>query len=180
MVRASMEGQLQEYTLRDLIELSIWRASWGQQQTTLEARPARGLLASAYLSWTGALWCWPAWRVLQARSPAQTIPYVLCERQPNWRFFSGFHRHGACGSSGQLHRPTSANPNAITALIGARLLEAITGISRCHQVFITWRRNTSKQQIFHPLFAGFGYAYHARKYRHSCLPCLTLLLRPVS
>jgi len=43
--------------------------------------------------------------VLQ-HDPLRTISYVLCERQPNLAFFSGFHRHGALGNPGTASPPT--------------------------------------------------------------------------
>ncbi len=51
---------------------------------------------------------------------------MLCERQPNLAFFSGFHRHGALRDPVDSFTANFCHPNAITALLGARLLDRIS------------------------------------------------------
>lgn len=61
-----------------------------------------------------------------SHDPLHNESYVLCERQPNLAFFSGFHRHGALRDPVDSFTANFCHPNAITALLGARLLDRIS------------------------------------------------------
>ena len=52
--------------------------------------------------------------------------YVLCEKEPNLAFFSGFHRHGALRNPLDSFTANFCHPNALTALLGARLLDRLS------------------------------------------------------
>ncbi|MDJ0708369.1 MAG: hypothetical protein QNJ46_34295, partial [Leptolyngbyaceae cyanobacterium MO_188.B28] len=52
--------------------------------------------------------------------------YVLCEKQPNLGFFSGFHRHGALRNPVDSFTANFCHPNALTALLGAHMLDKIS------------------------------------------------------
>jgi hypothetical protein len=102
--------------------------------------------------------------------------YVLCEKQPNLGFFSGFHRHGALRSPMDSFTANFCHPNALTALLGARLLDKISpniqvspGIHNVEAQYIKAAKNMSS------IFAGFGYAYH-RENTGTLPTLLTLLL----
>ncbi|MDJ0706083.1 MAG: hypothetical protein QNJ46_22660 [Leptolyngbyaceae cyanobacterium MO_188.B28] len=102
--------------------------------------------------------------------------YVLCEKQPNLGFFSGFHRHGALRNPVDSFTANFCHPNALTALLGAHLLDKISpniqvspGIHNVEAQYIKAAKNISS------IFAGFGYAYH-RENTGTLPTLLTLLL----
>ncbi len=102
--------------------------------------------------------------------------YVLCEKQPNLAFFSGFHRHGALRNPLDSFTANFCHPNALTALLGARLLDKISpniqvspGIHNVEAQYIKAAKNMSS------IFAGFGYTYH-RENTGTLPTLLTLLL----
>ncbi|MEM9507548.1 MAG: hypothetical protein AAGA16_07635 [Cyanobacteria bacterium P01_E01_bin.35] len=102
--------------------------------------------------------------------------YVLCEKNPNLAFFSGFHRHGALRSPVDSFTANFCHPNALTALIGAQILNRLSpniqvspGIHNVEAQYIKAAKNMAS------IFAGFGYEYH--RTNTGILPTiLTLLL----
>ena len=101
--------------------------------------------------------------------------YVLCERFPNLAFFSGFHRHGALRNPVDSFTANFCHPNALTALLGARMLDKISpniqvspGIHNIEAQYIKAAKNISS------IFAGFGHAYHREN--TGILPTLLTLL----
>ncbi|MEO1001897.1 MAG: hypothetical protein AAFX65_02150 [Cyanobacteria bacterium J06638_7] len=110
-----------------------------------------------------------------SHDPLSNDSYVLCERQPNLAFFSGFHRHGALRDPVDSFTANFCHPNAITALLGARLLDRISpniqvspGVHNVEAQYIKAAKNISS------IFAGFGHSYHAEN--TGILPTLLTLL----
>ena len=102
--------------------------------------------------------------------------YVLCEKNPNLAFFSGFHRHGALRAPVDSFTANFCHPNALTALIGAEILNQLSpniqvspGIHNVEAQYIKAAKNMAS------IFAGFGYEYH-RKNTGMLPTLLTLLL----
>ncbi|MEM1367340.1 MAG: hypothetical protein AAGG02_04835 [Cyanobacteria bacterium P01_H01_bin.15] len=101
--------------------------------------------------------------------------YVLCEKWPNLAFFSGFHRHGALRNPLDSFTANFCHPNAITALLGAHLLDKLSpniqvspGVHNIEAQYIKAAKNISS------IFAGFGYSYHSEN--TGTLPTLLTLL----
>ncbi|MEX1323650.1 MAG: hypothetical protein AB1Z21_05565, partial [Synechococcaceae cyanobacterium] len=110
-----------------------------------------------------------------SHDPLSNDSYVLCERQPNLAFFSGFHRHDALRDPVDSFTANFCHPNAITALLGARLLDRISpniqvspGVHNVEAQYIKAAKNISS------IFAGFGHTYHAEN--TGILPTLLTLL----
>ena len=107
---------------------------------------------------------------------SQNDSYVLCEKNPNLAFFSGFHRHGALRAPVDSFTANFCHPNALTALIGAEILNQLSpniqvspGIHNVEAQYIKAAKNMAS------IFAGFGYEYH-RKNTGMLPTLLTLLL----
>ena len=105
----------------------------------------------------------------------QNESYVLCEREPNLAFFSGFHRHGALRNPLDSFTANFCHPNALTALLGARMLDRLSpniqvspGVHNVEGQYIKAAKNMSS------VFAGFGYTYHQEN--PGVLPTLLTLL----
>jgi len=101
--------------------------------------------------------------------------YVLCEKQPELAFFTGFHRHGALRDPMDSFTANFCHPNALTALLGAYLLDGISlniqvapGIHNVEAQYIKAAKNMAS------IFAGFGYVYHWNN--PGILPTLLTLL----
>ena len=101
--------------------------------------------------------------------------YVLCEKNPNLAFFSGFHRHGALRDPLDSFTANFCHPNALTALIGAHMLNKLSpnlqvspGIHNVEAQYIKAAKNMAS------IFAGFGYEYHRQN--PGLLPTLLTLL----
>lgn len=101
--------------------------------------------------------------------------YVLCEKNTNLAFFSGFHRHGALRDPVDSFTANFCHPNALTALIGAHLLNKLSpniqvspGIHNVEAQYIKAAKNIAS------IFAGFGYEYHRQN--SGILPTLLTLL----
>ena len=101
--------------------------------------------------------------------------YVLCEKNPNLAFFSGFHRHGSLRDPLDSFTANFCHPNSLTALIGAHLLNQLSpniqvspGIHNVEAQYIKAAKNMAS------IFAGFGYVYHRR--HPGILPTLLTLL----
>lgn len=101
--------------------------------------------------------------------------YVLCEKNPNLAFFSGFHRHGALRAPVDSFTANFCHPNALTALIGAQILNKLSpniqvspGIHNVEAQYIKAAKNMAS------IFAGFGYSYHQQN--TGILPTLLTLL----
>ena len=101
--------------------------------------------------------------------------YVLCEKVPSLGFFSGFHRHGALRNPLDSFTANFCHPNAMTALLGARMLDRLSpniqvsaGVHNVEGQYIKAAKNMSS------VFAGFGYAYHQEN--PGVLPTLLTLL----
>ena len=172
MVRHERDGRLQEYTLRDLIELCdlvvLTANSNHMEQDLIEACELREELEREQV----VLACLAG---SFSHDPLRNDSYVLCERQPNLAFFSGFHRHGALRDPVDSFTANFCHPNAITALLGARLLDRLSpniqvspGVHNVEAQYIKAAKNISS------IFAGFGYGYHAEN--TGILPTLLTLL----
>jgi len=105
----------------------------------------------------------------------QNNSYVLCEKNPNLAFFSGFHRHGALRSPVDSFTANFCHPNALTALIGAQILNKLSpniqvspGIHNIEAQYMKAAKNMAS------IFAGFGYKYHQQN--TGILPTLLTLL----
>ena len=101
--------------------------------------------------------------------------YVLCEKVPSLGFFSGFHRHGALRNPLDSFTANFCHPNALTALLGARMLDRLSpniqvsaGVHNIEGQYIKAAKNMSS------VFAGFGYTYHQDN--PGVLPTLLTLL----
>ena len=101
--------------------------------------------------------------------------YVLCEKNPNLAFFSGFHRHGALRDPLDSFTANFCHPDALTALIGAHMLNKLSpniqvapGIHNVEAQYIKAAKNMAS------IFAGFGYEYHRQN--PGLLPTLLTLL----
>ncbi len=101
--------------------------------------------------------------------------YVLCEKEPNLGFFSGFHRHGALRDPVDSFTANFCHPDALTALLGAYILNNLSaniqvspGIHNVEAQYIKAAKNMSS------IFAGFGYEYHREN--PGILPTLLTLL----
>jgi len=107
--------------------------------------------------------------------PISNTAYVLCEKQPNLAFFSGFHRHGALRNPFDSFTANFCHPNALIAMLGAQLLDQLSpniqvaaGVHNVEGQYIKAAKNMSS------VFAGFGYAYHQEN--PGVLPTLLTLL----
>lgn len=105
----------------------------------------------------------------------QNNSYVLCEKNPNLAFFSGFHRHGALRAPVDSFTANFCHPNALTALMGAQILNKLSpniqvspGIHNVEAQYIKAAKNMAS------IFAGFGYEYHRKN--TGILPTLLTLL----
>ncbi|MGK7906367.1 MAG: hypothetical protein AB4040_03960 [Synechococcus sp.] len=101
--------------------------------------------------------------------------YVLCEKNTNLAFFSGFHRHGSLRDPLDSFTANFCHPNALTALFGAYILNKLSpnvqvspGIHNVEAQYIKAAKNMSS------IFAGFGYEYHQNN--PAMLPTLLTLL----
>lgn len=101
--------------------------------------------------------------------------YVLCEKNPNLAFFSGFHRHGALRDPLDSFTANFCHPNALTALMGAHMFNKLSpniqvspGIHNVEAQYIKAAKNMAS------IFAGFGYEYHRQN--PGLLPTLLTLL----
>jgi hypothetical protein len=105
----------------------------------------------------------------------QNDSYVLCEKQPNLAFFTGFHRHGALRDPVDSFTANFCHPNALTALLGARMLDKLSlniqvspGVHNIEAQYIKAAKNMAS------IFAGFGYEFH--RDNPGILPTLLTLL----
>ena len=96
-----------------------------------------------------------------SHDPINNIAYVLCEKQPNLGFFSGFHRHGALRNPFDSFTANFCHPNALIAMIAALLLDRLSpniqvsaGVHNVEGQYIKAAKNMAS------VFAGFGYAFH--------------------
>ena len=110
-----------------------------------------------------------------SHDPISNDAYVLCEKQPNLAFFSGFHRHGALRNPFDSFTANFCHPNALTAMLGAQLMDQLSpniqvaaGVHNVEGQYIKAAKNMAS------VFAGFGYAYHQDN--PGVLPTLLTLL----
>ncbi len=101
--------------------------------------------------------------------------YVLCEKETNLAFFSGFHRHDALRNPLDSFTANFCHPNAITAMLGAKILDRLSpniqvssGVHNVEGQYIKAAKNISS------IFAGFGHCYHEKN--PGLLPTLLTLL----
>ena len=101
--------------------------------------------------------------------------YVLCEKNTDLGFFSGFHRYGTLRDPFDSFTANFCHPNALTALLGAYLLNKLSpniqvspGIHNVEAQYIKAAKNIAS------IFAGFGYYYHQNN--PAILPTLLTLL----
>ncbi len=106
---------------------------------------------------------------------AKNESYVLCEKEPNLGFLTGFHRHGALRNPMDSFTANFCHPNALIALLGAQMLDKLSpniqvspGIHNVEAQYIKAAKNMSS------IFAGFGYTYHREN--TGILPTLLTLL----
>lgn len=105
----------------------------------------------------------------------QNDSYVLCEKEPNLGFFSGFHRHEALRSPFDSFTANFCHPNSITALLGTFLMDRISlniqvspGVHNVEAQYIKAAKNMAS------IFAGFGFEFHREN--SGILPTLLTLL----
>ncbi len=101
--------------------------------------------------------------------------YVLCEKETNLAFFSGFHRHDALRNPLDSFTANFCHPNALTALLGARMLDKLSpniqvssGVHNLEGQYIKAAKNIAS------IFAGFAHSYHSTN--PGLLPTLLTLL----
>ena len=106
---------------------------------------------------------------------SQNESYVLCEKNPNLAFFSGFHRHGALRAPVDSFTANFCHANSLTALIGSQILNKLSpniqvspGIHNVEAQYMKAAKNMAS------IFAGFGYQYHRQN--PGILPTLLTLL----
>ena len=75
------------------------------------------------------------------RSPMRPMSSAI---RPNLAFFPGFHRHGALRNPLDSFTANFCHPDALSALLGARMLDRLSRIFRCHRGYTTSRGNTSR------------------------------------
>ena len=105
----------------------------------------------------------------------QNDSFVLCEKEPSLAFFSGFHRHDALRDPFDSFTANFCHPNAITALLGAFLMDRISlniqvspGVHNVEAQYIKAAKNMAS------IFAGFGFEFHREN--SGILPTLLTLL----
>ena len=110
-----------------------------------------------------------------SHDPINNSAYVLCEKEPNLAFFSGFHRHGALRNPFDSFTANFCHPNALTAMLGAQLLDQLSpniqvsaGVHNVEGQYIKAAKNMAS------VFAGFGYGFHQDN--PGVLPTLLTLL----
>ena len=101
--------------------------------------------------------------------------YVLCEKENNLAFFSGFHRHGALLNRMDSFTANFCHPDALTAILGAKILDTLSpniqvsaGVHNLEGQYIKAAKNISS------IFAGFGHSCHREN--PGLLPTLLTLL----
>ena len=102
--------------------------------------------------------------------------YLLCQKENNLAFFSGFHRHGALRNPFDSFTANFSHPNGFTSIFGASLLDSLSpniqvssGVHNVEGQYIKAAKNISS------IFAGFAHTFH--KDNPGLLPTiLTLLL----
>jgi len=101
--------------------------------------------------------------------------FVLCEKLNKLAFFSGFHRHGALRNPLDSFTANFCHPDAINAILGAKLLNNISpniqvsaGVHNVEGQYIKAAKNISS------ILAGFGHTFH--KSNPGLLPTLLTLL----
>ncbi len=101
--------------------------------------------------------------------------YILCEKEINLGFFSGFHRHGALRNPLDSFTANFCHPDALTAMLGSRMLDRLSpniqvssGVHNVEGQYIKAAKNMSS------IFAGFGHQFH--KDNPGVLPTLLTLL----
>ena len=101
--------------------------------------------------------------------------FVLCEKLNDLAFFSGFHRHGALRNPLDSFTANFCHPNAMNAILGAKLLNKISpniqvsaGVHNIEGQYIKAAKNISS------ILAGFGHTFH--KSNPGLLPTLLTLL----
>ena len=140
------------YVEEDLLEACRLREEFGREQVVLAC------LAGSF-----------------NHDPISNSAYVLCEKQPNLAFFSGFHRHGALRNPFDSFTANFCHPNALTAMLGAQLLDRLSpniqvspGVHNVEGQYIKAAKNMAS------VFAGFGYGFHQDN--PGVLPTLLTLL----
>ncbi|CAI8443169.1 MAG: Uncharacterised protein [Cyanobium sp. ARS6] len=110
-----------------------------------------------------------------SHDPINNSAYVLCEKEPNLAFFSGFHRHGALRNPFDSFTANFCHPNALTAMLGAQLMDQLSpniqvaaGVHNVEGQYIKAAKNMAS------VFAGFGYGFHQDN--PGVLPTLLTLL----
>ena len=101
--------------------------------------------------------------------------YILCEKETNLGFFSGFHRHDALRNPLDSFTGNFCHPDALTAMLGSRMLDRLSpniqvssGVHNVEGQYIKAAKNMSS------IFAGFGHQFH--KDNPGVLPTLLTLL----
>ena len=102
-------------------------------------------------------------------------PSLLCQKNYNLAFFSGFHRHGALRNPMDSFTANFCHPDPLNALLGSRILDSISpniqvssGVHNVEGQYIKASKNISS------IFAGFGHTFH--KDNPGLLPTLLTLL----
>ena len=99
----------------------------------------------------------------------------LNNKYPNLAFFTGFHRHGALRNPNDSFTANFCHPDALTALIGARILNQMSpkiqvspGVHNIECQYIKSIKNISS------IFAGFVNNFHSDK--PGMLPTINTIL----
>ena len=102
-------------------------------------------------------------------------PFILCNKYPNLAFFTGFHRHGALRNPNDSFTANFCHPDALTALLGARILNQLSpkiqvspGVHNIECQYIKSIKNISS------IFAGFVNNFHSDK--PGMLPTINTIL----
>jgi hypothetical protein len=172
MVRHERDGRLQEYTLRDLIELCdlvvLTANSNHMEQDLLEACELRRELEREQV----VLACLAG---SFSHDPCATIPTCSASGSPTWPSSPVSIATALCGILWTVSRPTSAIPMRSRLCWEPGCSTGYRRTSRCLQEF----HNVEAQYIkaaknISSIFAGFGYGYHAEN--TGILPTLLTLL----
>ena len=172
MASRRVDGERVYYTLADLIErcelVVISSNSNHVEEDLLEACQLREELNRhqvVFACLAGSF----------SHDPITNSAYVLCEKEPDLAFFSGFHRHGALRNPFDSFTANFCHPNALTAMLGAQLLDRLSpniqvspGVHNVEGQYIKAAKNMAS------VFAGFGYEYHQDN--PGVLPTLLTLL----
>tara|TARA_Y100001968_G_scaffold149395_1_gene136639 strand:+ start:1812 stop:3323 length:1512 start_codon:yes stop_codon:yes gene_type:complete len=101
--------------------------------------------------------------------------YLLCQKEDDLAFFSGFHRHGALLNPFDSFTANFCHPDALTSIVGAKMMNSLSpniqvspGVHNLEGQYIKAAKNISS------IFAGFCHSFHRNN--PGLLPTLLTLL----